>query len=59
MTTFGWLEITVFAGIIGLLTRPLGGYLTRVYTSEWIVLQSLFGSVEAVIYRCAGIDPKC
>ena len=58
MTTFGWLEIAVFAAIIGLLTRPLGGYLTRVYVGERTVLQSLFGSIEAAIYRCAGIDPK-
>jgi K+-transporting ATPase ATPase A chain len=58
MTTIGWLEITVFAAIIGLLTRPLGGYLTRVYAGEQVALQSLFGSIEAVIYRCAGIDPK-
>jgi len=58
MTTFGWLEIAVFAAIIGLLTRPLGGYLTRVYVGERIVLQSLFGSIEAAIYRCAGIDPR-
>jgi K+-transporting ATPase ATPase A chain len=44
MTTFGWLEIIVFAATIGLLTRPLGGYLTLVYAGERIVLQSLFGS---------------
>jgi potassium-transporting ATPase potassium-binding subunit len=59
MTTFGWLEIAVFAAIVGLLTRPLGSYLTRVYAGERIVLQSLFGAVEAAIYQCAGIDPKC
>jgi K+-transporting ATPase ATPase A chain len=58
MTTFGLLEIIVFAAMIGLLTRPLGGYLTRVYAGEPIILQSLFGPIEAAIYRCAGIDPK-
>jgi K+-transporting ATPase ATPase A chain len=58
MTTLGWLEIIFFAATTGLLTRPLGGYLTRVYAGERIVLQSLFGSIEAAIYRYAGIDPK-
>jgi len=58
MTTIGWLEIIVFAAMIGLLTRPLGGYLTRVYAGEPIILQSLFGPVEAAIYRCADIGPK-
>jgi K+-transporting ATPase ATPase A chain len=59
MTTFGWLEIIVFVAVIGLLTRPLGGYLTRVYAGERIVLQPFFDLLEAAIYRCAGIDPKC
>jgi K+-transporting ATPase ATPase A chain len=59
MTTFGWLEIIVFVAVIGLLTRPLGGYLRRVYAGERILLQPLFDLLEAAIYRCAGIDPKC
>lgn len=34
MTVIGWLQIAIFTLIIGLLSRPLGGYLTRVYASE-------------------------
>jgi len=31
MTVAGWLQIALFAAVVGLLTRPLGGYLARVY----------------------------
>jgi K+-transporting ATPase A subunit len=30
MTSIGWLQIALLAAIVGLLTRPLGGYLARV-----------------------------
>jgi K+-transporting ATPase A subunit len=32
--TAGWLQIAIFVTIVGLLTRPLGGYLARVYAGE-------------------------
>ena len=34
MTLAGWLQIALFAAIVGLLTRPLGGYLAQVYTGQ-------------------------
>jgi potassium-transporting ATPase potassium-binding subunit len=57
MTGFGWLEIALFTALVGLLTRPLGGYLARVYAGERTLLQPLIGPVETTIYRIAGIDP--
>ena len=57
MTDFGLLEIALFTALVGLLTRPLGGYLARVYAGERTLLQPLIGPVEATIYRIAGIDP--
>jgi K+-transporting ATPase ATPase A chain len=54
----GWLQIALFTAIIGLLTRPLGGYLTRVYAGEPTFLQPLLRPVEAVLYRVAGIKPE-
>jgi K+-transporting ATPase ATPase A chain len=56
MTVAGWLQIGLFAAIIGLLTRPLGGYLVRVYTGQRTALQVIFGPVEGALYRLAGID---
>jgi potassium-transporting ATPase potassium-binding subunit len=58
MTAFGWLEIATFAIIVGLLTRPLGRYLARVYAGERTFLQPLIEPLETVLYRLAGIDPK-
>ncbi|HML11888.1 MAG TPA: potassium-transporting ATPase subunit KdpA [Xanthobacteraceae bacterium] len=56
MTAVGWLQIALFAVIIGLLTRPLGGYLARVYAGKRTPLHSLLGPVERLLYRLAGID---
>jgi len=58
MTLSGWLEIALFAGVVGLLTRPLGGYLARVYAGKRTALQPLLGPVEAALYRLAGIKPE-
>ena len=57
MTTTGWLEIVLFAGIVGLLTRPLGGYLQRVYSGEPTLLRPLLAPIENALYRLAGVKP--
>ena len=57
MTTIGWLQIALFAALVGLLTRPVGGYLARVYNRERTLLQPLFGPIENAIYRVGGIEP--
>ena len=58
MTVGGWLEIALFLAIVGLLTRPLGAYLARVYAGERTLLQFLIGPVEATLYHMAGIKPE-
>jgi potassium-transporting ATPase potassium-binding subunit len=58
MTMSGWLQIVAFAAIVGVLTRPLGGYLARLYAGEQTALHRLLGSVERAIYRAAGINPE-
>ncbi len=55
MTVTGWLEIVLFAAVVGLLTRPLGGYLARVYGGERTLLQPLMGPIEVALYRLAGV----
>jgi potassium-transporting ATPase potassium-binding subunit len=57
MTTIGWLQIALFAALVGLLTRPVGGYLARVYNRERTLLQPLLGPIENAIYRVGGIEP--
>jgi potassium-transporting ATPase potassium-binding subunit len=58
MTVVGWLQIALFAAVVGLLTRPLGGYLARVYGGERTFLHRLLAPVEATLYRLAGVRPE-
>jgi potassium-transporting ATPase potassium-binding subunit len=58
MTIIGWLQIALFAAVIGLLTRPLGGYLARVYAGDKTFLRFLLGPVEDALYRFAGIKAE-
>jgi len=58
MTPIGWLQIVLFVAIVGLLARPLGGYLLRVYVGERTFLQPLIRPLEAALYRIAGIKPE-
>src|ERR1700675_2664092 len=56
MTAAGWGQIGLLALLIGLLVRPLGGYLARVYAGERTLLQPILGPIETVLYRLAGVD---
>ena len=57
MTVNGWVQIAVLAAIVAALTRPLGGYLMRVASGEWLVLTPALGWLERGLYRVAGVDP--
>ena len=55
-TTFnGWAQIVVFCAVVALLTRPLGGYLFRVFSGERTILSPVLVPVERGFYRLAGI----
>ena len=56
MGAVGWEQIGLLALLVGLLVRPLGGYLARVYTGERTLLQPILGPVERALYRLAGVD---
>jgi K+-transporting ATPase ATPase A chain len=58
MTLVGWLQIAVFMTAIGLLTRPLGGYLARVYSGQRTLLQPVIGPIERMLYRAAGVKAQ-
>jgi potassium-transporting ATPase potassium-binding subunit len=58
MTSTGWLQIALFIALAGSLTRPLGGYLARVYAGERTFLQPALGPLENTLYRLAGIKPE-
>lgn len=54
MTINGWIQILVFCGIIILLVKPLGGYMTRVFGGERTLLSPVLVPVERGLYRLAG-----
>jgi K+-transporting ATPase ATPase A chain len=58
MTINGWIQILVFCGIIILLARPLGGYMTAVFSGETTLLAPVLRPAERVLYRLAGTSER-
>jgi K+-transporting ATPase ATPase A chain len=55
MTFNGWLQIAIYAALVVLLTRPLGGYMTRVFTGQRTLLRPVLLPIERGIYRLCGV----
>jgi K+-transporting ATPase ATPase A chain len=58
MTIYGWVQIALFSVIVILITRPLGGYMTRVFAGERTFLSPVLRPVERAVYWCCGVDEK-
>ena len=58
MTANGWLQIALFSVIVIAITRPLGGYMTRVFAGERTFLWPVLRPVERAVYWCCGVDEK-
>lgn len=58
MTANGLLQIALYCAIILLITRPLGGYMTRVFNGDPVWLTPILRPVELLFYRLAGVDEK-
>jgi potassium-transporting ATPase potassium-binding subunit len=56
MTFNGWVQIALFSVIVILITRPLGGYMTRVFAGERTFLYPVLRPVERAVYWCCGVD---
>ncbi len=56
MTSIGWIQIVLYCAIIVALTKPLGGYMTRVFSGERTFLSPVLRPVERVLYKVSGID---
>lgn len=56
MNAQGLLQLALFVLVIGLLTKPLGAYLFRVYEGAPPLPGSL-GRLERLLYRGLGVDP--
>ncbi len=58
MTFDGWLQIALYCVVIIALTRPFGGYMTRVFNGERTFLHPVLRPVERAIYVCCGVNEK-
>jgi potassium-transporting ATPase potassium-binding subunit len=58
MTINGWLQIALFSAIVIALTRPFGGYMTRVFAGEKTFLSPVMRPVERAIYWFCGVGEK-
>ncbi len=58
MTFNGWLQILIYIGILLLLVKPLGGYMTRVFAGERTFLSFVLRPVERGLYRLAGTNER-
>ena len=56
MTVNGWIQIILFSAVIIALAKPLGGYMTAVFTGERTILAPVLRPIERLFYRLAGID---
>src|SRR6195952_1212511 len=56
MTVNGWLQIALYCVLLILLTKPLGGYMTRVFTGERTPLSLVLRPLERGLYRLSGVN---
>ena len=56
MTFNGWLQIALYAVLVVLLTKPMGGYMTRVFAGERTLLRPVLRPIELGIYKMCGVD---
>jgi len=59
MNIYGWIQLIVFIGLLILLTKPIGVYLTQVLNPEGkTFLDPVFRPLEKLLYRLFVVDPK-
>jgi potassium-transporting ATPase potassium-binding subunit len=55
MTTIGILQILVFFGLIWLLTKPVGLFMSRLFQGERTFLHPVFRPLEVLVYKVCGV----
>ncbi|SDN72025.1 K+-transporting ATPase ATPase A chain [Methylobacterium phyllostachyos] len=58
MTFDGWIQIALYCAVVLALVKPLGSYMTRVFTGERTFLSPVLGPIERGLYRVSGIDAR-
>lgn len=58
MTVIGWIQILLYCAIVVALVKPLGWYMTRVFSGESTFLSPVLRPVERGLYWIGGVDEK-
>ncbi len=58
MTANGWFQIGFFLLVVFLITKPLGVFITRVFSREKTFLDPILRPIERLVYRLTGVDEK-
>jgi K+-transporting ATPase ATPase A chain len=58
VTAFGWIEILVLLLVVGLLAKPVGIYMERVFQGRPVGIDRALRPVERFFYRISGINAK-
>ncbi|MBV8776065.1 MAG: potassium-transporting ATPase subunit KdpA [Alphaproteobacteria bacterium] len=58
MTANGWVQISIFFALVILLTKPFGGYMTKVFNGDRHLTTPVFRWLERGTYALCGIDEK-
>jgi len=56
MTANGWFQILLFLGVVFLLTKPIGIFMTRVFNREHTFMDPVLRPIERLLYRVTGVD---
>ncbi len=56
MTVNGFFQLGIYFLVLVALTKPLGVYMTKIFSGEKMPLSGVFGPVERLIYRVCRID---
>ncbi len=58
ITLNGALQVLIFLAIVLLLTKPIGLYMTAIFSGRRTWLTPVFGPVERLFYRISGVNPE-
>lgn len=56
MTANGWFQIALYLVILLAITKPMGVFMTRVFSGQKTFLDPILRPVERLLYRICGID---
>src|SRR5207237_6781202 len=56
MTANGWFQIFLFFALVLLVTKPVGIFMTRVFSRERTFMDPVLRPIERLLYRVTGVD---